>query len=137
MSFVWRGLCFKNEKEANSYENYPSIPVEDILMTFEKDMRQKGLIAENAPRPHPEVFAHMIINTYTKMPIKNLKGTLGLNYCIIAKLFPFTRSLFTPFCKENLPYRAMNDEIAPPKPYCGGRANTNCPKGVVKPEDNL
>ena len=44
MSFVWRGLCFKSEEEANSYNSYPHIPLEDILSKFEADMRLKGVL---------------------------------------------------------------------------------------------
>ena len=42
MSFVWRGLCFKSEEEADSYNSYPHIPLEEILQKFEDDMRAKG-----------------------------------------------------------------------------------------------
>ena len=44
MSFVWRGLCFKSEEEADSYNSYPHIPLEDILSKFEADMRLKGVL---------------------------------------------------------------------------------------------
>lgn len=44
MSFVWRGLCFKSEEEAKSYNSYPHIPLEDILSKFEEDMRAKGVL---------------------------------------------------------------------------------------------
>ena len=47
MSFVWRGLCFRSEEEANSYNTYPHIPLEDILSKFEDDLRSKGILKGN------------------------------------------------------------------------------------------
>ena len=44
MSFVWRGLCFRSEKEANSYNSYPLIPLETIRSKFEDDLRSKGVL---------------------------------------------------------------------------------------------
>ena len=128
MSFVWRGLCFKNEEEANVYETYPSIPKEDILMTFENDLRKKGLLAKSAPRPPPQNFAKLLMDTYTKMPVENVKGSLAFNYCILEKLFPFIKPILAPFCIDSAPFKALNDELPPPKPFCGGRQSTNCPE---------
>ena len=43
MSFAMRGLSFRSEEEANSYDTYPHIPLEDILAKFEDDFRSKGV----------------------------------------------------------------------------------------------
>ena len=123
LSFVWRGLCFNNEEEANSYESYPAIDLEEIRLTFEKDLRKRGVL--KGPRPEPEAFNMMIINEYTRMPAHNLHGTMPFNYCILAKLYPSLKPFLSPFCTDVDPYKALNDQLPKPKPICEGRMFTS------------
>ena len=123
LSFVWRGLCFNNEEEANSYESYPAIDLEEIRLTFEKDLRKRGVL--KGPRPEPEAFNMMIINEYTRMPAHNLHGTMPFNYCILAKLYPSLKPFLTPFCTDVDPYKALNNQLPKPKPICEGRMFTS------------
>ena len=123
LSFVWRGLCFNNEEEANSYESYPAIDLEEIRLTFEKDLRKRGVL--KGPRPEPEAFNMMIINEYTRMPAHNLHGTMPFNYCILAKLYPSLKPFLSPFCTDVDPYKALNDLLPKPKPICEGRMFTS------------
>jgi len=123
MSFVWRGLCFKSEDEANSYNSYPHIPLEEILSKFEDDLRAKGVLT--GPRPEPYDFGVMIIRTYTKMPAYNVHDKIVFNHCIIAKKLPWLRPLLAPFCHDVQPFKSLNDELPPPVPICEGRMHSN------------
>ena len=123
LSFVWRGLCFNNEEEANSYESYPAIDIEQIRLTFENDLRKRGVL--KGPRPEPEAFNLMIINEYTRMPAHNVHGTMPFNYCIIAKKYPSLKPYLAPFCTDVDPYKALNDQLPKPKPVCEGRMFTS------------
>ena len=130
LSFVWRGLCFNDKEEADSYETYPTIPIEDILSRFEEDLRKRGVLKPGQPRPEPLKFAHMLIDTYDRMPAQNIHGSFSFNYCILSKKFPFLKDYMSPFCVDNSPYQRLNDELPPAKPFCAtdGRPSTNCPE---------
>ena len=130
MSFVWRGLCFKNKEEAMGYENFPKIPLEEILMKFEIDMRKRGVIKADAPRPDPARFALLIVDTYIHMPASNVHNKMKFNYCIIAKKFPFMKSILAPFCTDVDEFTSLNDVLPPAKKYCAtdGKPSTNCPE---------
>ena len=134
LSFVWRGLCFNNKEEADSYETYPQIPIEDILSRFESDLRKRGVLKNGQPRPEPLKFAHMLIDTYDRMPAQNIHGSFTFNYCILSKKFPFLKDYLAPFCVDNSPYKRLNDELPPAKKFCAtdGRPSTNCPEQSSK-----
>ena len=130
ISFVWRGLCFDNKEQADGYEDYPEIPLDTILDKFIEDMRRRGVIAEDAPRPEPMDLALLIIDTYIKMPPRNIHNKFIFNYCVLSKKFPWMKSLLAPFCVDVDPFNSLNDSLPPPKPYCsdGKLPSTNCPK---------
>jgi len=128
ISFVWRGLCFKSEQEANSYESYPSLDLELILLKFENDLRRRGVL--KGQRPEPKHFNQMIINEYIKMPTYNVHNSFNFNYCIISKKYPKLKSIFSPFCTDVDPFQPLNDILPKPKPICHGRQFTSpqeCP----------
>jgi len=128
LSFVWRGLCFDSKEHAESYDSYPEIPLEEILDTFEADMKKRGVLPKNAPRPPPKEFAHTLIKTYISMPPQNVHKTLPFNFCILSKEYPWMKSILSPFCTDVQPYKRLNDELPPARPFCGGRMSTNCPE---------
>ena len=66
MSFVWRGLCFKSEEEANSYNTYPHIPLEEILSKFEDDLRAKGVLTGQIKKIKVYFFNTSCIRTTTR-----------------------------------------------------------------------
>ena len=129
VSFVWRGLCFDNKEQADSYESYPEIPLDNILDTFEEDLRKRGQIKEGQPRPEPLEFALMLIDNYTKMPPRNIHNKFIFNYCIISKKFPWMKPFLAPFCTDVDPFTSLNDVLPPAKQYCStdGKPGTNCP----------
>ena len=122
ISFVWRGLCFKSEEEADSYESYPSLDLEVILLKFENDLRRRGVL--KGPRPEPKYFNQMIINEYIRMPTSNVHDSISFNYCILGKQFPSLKPVLAPFCIDNDEFEPINDQLPKPKPVCHGRQFT-------------
>ena len=91
-------------------------------------MKKRGVLPKNAPRPPPKEFAHTLIKTYISMPPQNVHNTLPFNYCIISKEYPWLKTILSPFCEDVQPYKRLNDELPPARPFCGGRKSTNCPE---------
>ena len=60
LSFLWLGLCFNNEEEANSYDSYPAINNDKVCSTFENVLLKRGVLRR--PRPEQESFNLIIIN---------------------------------------------------------------------------
>lgn len=129
VSFVWRGLCFDNKEQADMYETFPTIPLDSILDKFEIDLRKRGVLKKGHPRPEPLEFALMLVETYDKMPSRNIYNKFIFNYCIISKKFPFMKRFLAPFCTDVDPFTSLNDVLPPAKQYCStdGKPGTNCP----------
>lgn len=91
VSLVWRSICFKTEAEMKSWEPQSNDVVVDggkILSDLESDLRSKGIIGKDEPRPDPVEFALMLIDNYVLYPVDNWKNAwFPLNYCALPEMF--------------------------------------------------
>ncbi len=83
LSFVWRHMCFRSEEEQRRYQT-EALTLEQVLDTFEADLRRRGVLAAGAPRPAPLDFGRLIIDKYVLYPPRR-GGGLPYNPCVLAK----------------------------------------------------
>ena len=102
VSLVWRSVCFKTKSEMENWDPKKSeINGTEILLELENDLRLKGRIGQNEPRPQNVDFAVLLIDEYVKYPFDNWKNAwIPLNYCTLPELFrnrPFLYGILTKF----------------------------------------
>ena len=92
ISLAWRARCFKTEEEKQRWANQGDedfLKLEDVLATLEQDLRKKGVLKPDQPRPEPLEFALMLLDNYARYPIDNMHRTLiPYNYCALPKVLP-------------------------------------------------
>ena len=89
VSLVWRSVCFKTKSEMENWDpKIYKINGTEILLELENDLRRKGRIGQNEPRPQNVDFAVLLIDEYVKYPIDNWQNAwVPLNYCTLPELF--------------------------------------------------
>lgn len=104
ISLVWRGACFESEAKAKEWHQLvKTFDYEEVLKVFEDDLRKKGVLAPDQPRPPLVDYANMVTNTYVIYP-KSPKAWIAFNYCLMPDLISnqfmakALRWLLTPLC---------------------------------------
>lgn len=85
ITLVWRSLCFESEEQRSKWNpKSTTFNAEDALQALEKDLRKRGVLGEDQPRPEMLEFALMLIDEYIKYPIDNFENAwFPLNYCAL------------------------------------------------------
>ena len=66
-SVSWKAYCFADATERDAWRSHADdLSLEFILDTVDSDLRDRGVLG--GPRPAPNEFAIMIIDTYTRFP---------------------------------------------------------------------
>ncbi|KAA0157136.1 hypothetical protein FNF29_00488 [Cafeteria roenbergensis] len=91
ISLVWRARCFTDEAEkarwATQEANELKLPA--VLDKLDADLRKRGVLAPNQPRPEPLDFATMLLSTYVPYPNDPITvGILGRNLCMAPRILP-------------------------------------------------
>lgn len=108
-SIAYRSLCFRNEKEMNSWNEYESdLKIDDILEIFKDDLvKDKGIISENEWDLMSKYKLGLFLrNYYIKLPSSE-KAWIPYDYTFLAEAFCdktkeysfFSNSYFLPFAQ--------------------------------------
>lgn len=66
-SISWKGYCFRDEQERQTWRSgADDLRLDDVLDTLERDLRQRGRIADE--RPPQKEFAQALVEEYVKFP---------------------------------------------------------------------
>ncbi|CBY08175.1 unnamed protein product [Oikopleura dioica] len=137
MTFVWRGLCFRDEAEKNKFEvhlkNKEFIPQEKILKQLESHMHETGRLSksqilENMSRKE---FARTLMNKYLQYPLDTIKTAwFPFNYCAASFGKPWLKTILSPFCTDRRERVDLTGQYPAAKEFCvegkEERYQTNC-----------
>lgn len=100
ISLVYRARCFEAEQDLAAYPDFPSIPIEKILMIFKADLiRNHGHTEEELAALNRMEIGLMILNTYVKYPLPSTKEALmPFNYCALPMVLPWTEPIIKLLC---------------------------------------
>jgi hypothetical protein len=91
ISLAWRQRCFASTDERDRFHRMEfNRSVDDILDTFERDLRARGRIAPASPRPQPRDFALLILDEYARYPVEHQAAAsfFPYNVCALPRLLP-------------------------------------------------
>jgi len=141
MTFVWRGLCFRDAAEREKFEN--QLKTEDfepldefVLARLENDLRERGRLSPSESRGTlgPKKFGRLLQKTYMQYPLSSPDAWFPINYCALGNGKPFIEWLLSPFCTDLSPLVRKNEDFPPAKPFCDPlnreKRMTNCPMGT-------
>eukprot|EP00042_Codosiga_hollandica_P045062 m.452272 g.452272 ORF g.452272 m.452272 type:complete len:327 (+) comp56927_c0_seq1:620-1600(+) len=105
ISLVWRARCFNSTEDRQKWANFKDeIQVEDVLETFQADLRKRGLLGATE-RPQSFELAMLILKHYVVYPLDvDPSWWIPVNYCQLPLLFQsdtVTRvltALLSPIC---------------------------------------
>ena len=99
--------CFKDEADKERFDmvgkegGTPHLALDDILNRFLGDLERRGRVPQGT---HLESMARLdlallILDVYIKYPLPaSADAVVPFNYCMLARLYPWTESLLAPFC---------------------------------------
>jgi hypothetical protein len=100
VSLVWRARCFASEEQKAEWhaQTKASLELDAVLDKLVADLRARGRLAPQAPRPPPLELAQLLLNEYAKYPIANVKHAIvPFNYCVLPQVAPaWAKPLLTP-----------------------------------------
>ena len=139
MTFVWRGLCFRDEEERAKFElqleNEEYTDLSIILKKLELDMHKNGKLSpgKGLATMGPKNFGKLLLQTYMQYPLDAPGAWIPINYCAAGHGKPWLTWLLSPFCTDISPRNPQNDKHPPPMRFCDPqnrtRRMTNCPNG--------
>jgi len=139
MTFVWRGLCFRDEEERTKFEkhieNEEYTDLNIILKKLEGDLKKRGEMAQKDSMESmgPKAYGKLLLKTYNQYPLDAPDAWFPANYCVLGHNQPLIAWLLSPFCTDIRARAPKNDEYPPAKPFCDPenreRRMTNCPGG--------
>jgi hypothetical protein len=66
-SVSWKGYCFKDQAERSVWEDHSDdLSLDAILAIFDDELQRCGL--SKGPRPAPDAFAQLLVETYIRFP---------------------------------------------------------------------
>ena len=139
ITFVWRGLCFRDEAERFKFEkqleNEDFLDNEYILTRLEQDLRKRGKLSKNDSRAKmgPKKFGKLLQKVYMQYPLDSPDAWFKVNYCAIGYQKPWLEWLMSPFCIDTPERPDKKDDFPPARRFCDPenrqRRHTNCPEG--------
>ena len=92
VSLVWRARCFASEEQRQRWHaqtSGDSLQLETVLETLVADLRKRGRLAPDAPRPPPLELAQLLLDEYARYPLANVdRAWIPLNYCMLPQTAP-------------------------------------------------
>lgn len=72
-SISWKGYCFRDQAErARWLDHSDDLCLDDIVDTMERELRRRGVLV--GPRPAPDAFASMLVETFIAFPKTEAAG---------------------------------------------------------------
>lgn len=91
ISLVWRARCFASEEEKARWhaQSQATLQLDAVLDKLVADLRKRGRLTADAPRPRPLELAEMLLSEYARYPIANVEqAIIPLNYCMLPQVAP-------------------------------------------------
>ena len=91
ISLVWRARCFASEEEKKRWhaQSQATLQLESVLDKLVADLRTRGRLVQDAPRPPPLELAQLLLDEYARYPIANTeRAWVPINYCMLPQVAP-------------------------------------------------
>ena len=138
-TFVWRGLCFRDEEERAKFEKQLEdkdyLHLNYILKKLELDLQKRGKLRKDQSMETlgAKDFGKLLQNVYMQYPLDAPDAWFPVNCCALGFRKPLIEWLLSPFCTGLQPRKPLNDQYPPAKRFCDPenrkRRMTNCPEG--------
>ena len=137
MTFVWRGLCFRDDAEKVRFEAqmHDLKDLDVILKMLEADLHKNGKLSKlkTVETMGKKAFGKLLQNVYMQYPLDAPNAWFAVNYCALSYNRPWLKWLMSPICTDVKPVEPLNDDVPPANKFCDPlnreRRMTNCPEG--------